>query len=185
MRRVVEFAAAGIGGFAVAVIVISFFFATVRFLLRSWQKQDAAYNDYKLLLGRSMLLGLTFLVAADVISTVALAPSLSNIEILGMLVILRTFLSWSLVVELEGHWPWQSGTEGKPADRAGRDNPRKRAAESAEEVSSPARWDIGVPGALEGSTRNDPPRSRKAGILSNFPASAFAHDPPILRRNPK
>jgi len=52
-------------------------------------------------------LGLEILVAADIIKTVALEPNLQNVLILGLLVIIRTFLSWSLVVEIEGHWPWR------------------------------------------------------------------------------
>ena len=102
-------AAFGIEIFAVAVIVISFIYATGRFLVHLWQQLDEAYTRYKLMLGRSLLLGLEFLVAADVIRTVALEPTLSNIGILGVLVVIRTFLSWSLVVEMEGHWPWQAG----------------------------------------------------------------------------
>jgi uncharacterized membrane protein len=61
-------------------------------------------------LGKSLLLSLEILVAADVIRTVALQPTLSNILGLGLLVVIRTFLSWSLVVEMEGRWPWQAKT---------------------------------------------------------------------------
>ena len=49
--------------------------------------------------------------AADVIRTVALAPTLANVAVLGLLVLVRTMLSWSLSVEMEGHWPWQHGAE--------------------------------------------------------------------------
>jgi uncharacterized membrane protein len=59
-------------------------------------------------LGRSLLLGLEFLVAADVVRTVALEPTLSNVAVLGLLVLVRTFLSWTLTVEIEGRWPWQA-----------------------------------------------------------------------------
>jgi uncharacterized membrane protein len=59
-------------------------------------------------LGRSLLLGLEFLVAADVVRTVALEPTLSNVAVLGPLVLVRTFLSWTLTVEIEGRWPWQA-----------------------------------------------------------------------------
>ena len=55
-----------------------------------------------------MLLGLEFLDAADIIQTVALSPTLRSIAVLGVLGLIRTFLSWSLVVEIEGRWPWQS-----------------------------------------------------------------------------
>jgi uncharacterized membrane protein len=47
-------------------------------------------------------------VAADIVRTVALTPSLESVAILGLLVVIRTFLSWSLVVEIEGRWPWQA-----------------------------------------------------------------------------
>jgi uncharacterized membrane protein len=56
------------------------------------------------------LLGLEFLVAADIIRTVALEPTMQNVIILGLLVVIRTFLSWSLVVEIEGRWPWRAMT---------------------------------------------------------------------------
>ena len=54
------------------------------------------------------MIGLEILVAADIIRTVALEPTLTNVAILGILVLVRTFLSWSLVVEIEGRWPWQA-----------------------------------------------------------------------------
>ena len=58
-------------------------------------------------LGRVLLLGLEILVAADIVRTVALEPSFQNVAVLGLLVLVRTFLSWSIVVEIEGRWPWQ------------------------------------------------------------------------------
>jgi uncharacterized membrane protein len=67
-----------------------------------------AYTQYMTRLGKALLLGLELLVAADIIRTVALAPTLPNVLILGVLVVVRTFLSWSLVVEMEGHWPWKN-----------------------------------------------------------------------------
>jgi uncharacterized membrane protein len=56
--------------------------------------------------GRSILLGLEFLVAADIIRTVAVEPSLGNVGVLGLIVLIRTFLSFSLEVEIDGVWPW-------------------------------------------------------------------------------
>jgi hypothetical protein len=53
------------------------------------------------------------LVAADVVGTAAFDPTLNNVAILGLLVVVRTFLSWSMTVELEGSWPWQRGTRGR------------------------------------------------------------------------
>lgn len=58
-------------------------------------------------IGRGLLLGLDLLIAADVIRTVTLEPTLENVAALGLLVVVRTFLAWSLMVELEGRWPWQ------------------------------------------------------------------------------
>ncbi|MGB7817269.1 MAG: DUF1622 domain-containing protein [Ornithinibacter sp.] len=61
--------------------------------------------------GRGLLLGLDLLIAADVIRTVTLQPTLDNVAALGLLVLVRTFLSWSLMVELHGRWPWQRSDE--------------------------------------------------------------------------
>ena len=58
-------------------------------------------------LGRAILLGLEFLVAADIINTVAVTPTLLSVAVLAGIVIIRTFLSFSLEVEIEGRWPWQ------------------------------------------------------------------------------
>jgi len=58
-------------------------------------------------LGRSILLGLEVLVAADIVRSVTLAPSMNGLAVLAALVAIRTFLSWSLALELEGRWPWQ------------------------------------------------------------------------------
>jgi len=71
-----------------------------------------AYNAVRSIFGRSVLLGLEFLVAADLIRTIAVAPTLDNLYVLGLLVLIRTFLSWSLDVELEGVWPWRKREAG-------------------------------------------------------------------------
>ena len=55
-----------------------------------------------------MMLGLEVLIAADIVKTVALTPTIENMVSLGLLVVVRTFLSWTLSLEIEGHWPWQS-----------------------------------------------------------------------------
>lgn len=69
------------------------------------------YQRLKISLGKALLLGLEILVAADIIRTVALEATLSSVMVLGILVLIRTFLSWALVVEIEGHWPWQVSAE--------------------------------------------------------------------------
>jgi uncharacterized membrane protein len=106
-RTLIEIGAWAIEAMAVAVIVGTFLWASVRFLLHTGRHANNPYQRYKLLLGRALSLGLEFLVAADVIRTVTLTPTLSNIGILGAIILARTFLSWSLVVEIEGRWPWQ------------------------------------------------------------------------------
>lgn len=106
MRGLIEIAAQGIEALAVAIIVIAIVHGSVRFLFSITNKVEDAYERYKNHLGKGLLLGLEFLVAADVVRTVVLEPTLQNVMILGLLVVIRTFLSWSLVVEIEGRWPW-------------------------------------------------------------------------------
>lgn len=65
------------------------------------------YEPYRRNLGRSILLGLEFLVAADIIKTVAVTPTFTSVGVLAIIVLIRTFLSWSLQLEIDGRWPWQ------------------------------------------------------------------------------
>jgi uncharacterized membrane protein len=69
-----------------------------------------AYQSLRMDLGRAILLGLELLVAGDIIKTVAVAPTLQNMAVLGALVLIRTFLSFSLELEINGRWPWQQKT---------------------------------------------------------------------------
>jgi uncharacterized membrane protein len=110
VRYAIEWAALGIEVLGAVVIVVGVIRVaitrgTVRFLLKL--DEPGAYESYKHQIGRSLLLGLEFLVAGDVVRTVALEPTLGNVQVLGLLVLVRTFLSWSLTVEIEGRWPWQ------------------------------------------------------------------------------
>lgn len=110
VRAAIEWAALGIEMLGALVIVVGVLRVaitrgTVRFLLKV--DEPAAYDSYKHQIGRSLLLGLEFLVAGDVVRTVALEPTLLNVAVLGLLVLVRTFLAWTLSVEIEGRWPWQ------------------------------------------------------------------------------
>jgi uncharacterized membrane protein len=110
IREVIEWAALAIEILGAAIIIagvlrVAITRGTIRYLFKL--DQPGAYESYKHQMGRSMLLGLEFLVAGDVVRTVALDPTLVNVGVLGLLVLIRTFLSWSLAVEIEGHWPWQ------------------------------------------------------------------------------
>jgi uncharacterized membrane protein len=97
----------------VAIIVIALAHATGLYLFRIGRNVGTAYDRFKVYIGKGLLLGLEFLVAADVVRTVVLEPTLDNITMLGLLVLVRTFLSWSIVIEIEGRWPWQAGREGE------------------------------------------------------------------------
>lgn len=69
---------------------------------------------FKQAFSRGALLGLDLLIAADIIRTVTLDPTLENVAALGLLVVVRTFLSWALVLEAEGRWPWQRIEDADP-----------------------------------------------------------------------
>jgi uncharacterized membrane protein len=125
MREWVELTSQGIQAMAVVIIVVSMILGSVRFLWQSSRRLTGSYRSYKELLGRSLLLSLEFLVAADVIRTVLLDLTAKGMEILGALVVVRTFLSLSLVVELEGRWPWRSANAAQ-SERIEADDARKR-----------------------------------------------------------
>lgn len=98
----------------VFMIVFGGLLATGRFLLRGRGEPGVSYRLYRQDLGRAILLGLEFLVAGDIIRTVVVAPTLENVVILGMIVLIRTFLSMALQLELEGRWPWRRATDAPP-----------------------------------------------------------------------
>ena len=113
IQHAIEWIALGIEVLAVAVIaggviILAITRGTVRYVFHLGE--PGAYQSYKHQLGKVLLLGLELLVAADVVRTVALEPTLNNVAILGLLVVVRTFLSWSMSVEIEGHWPWEQRT---------------------------------------------------------------------------
>ncbi|MBX5461501.1 MAG: DUF1622 domain-containing protein [Steroidobacteraceae bacterium] len=108
----IDRAANVIEGLAVALILAFIIVATLSWLRSAARKRAFViedYSRYRNRLGRALLLGLEILVAADIVRTVALRPTLASVAALGMLVAIRTFLSWSIVVEVEGRWPWQAG----------------------------------------------------------------------------
>ena len=106
----IEYAALAIEVLAVTIIVVAMFYATGRYLYQTAIQRERIgdhYQELKSRLGRALLLGLEILVAADIVRTVALEATLESVAVLGLLVLIRTFLSWALVVEIEGRWPWQ------------------------------------------------------------------------------
>jgi uncharacterized membrane protein len=111
MRELIEKMAQGIEVLAVLIIIGGIIYGIGRYCFRAKQYVGDAYKQFKDQVGKTLLLGLEFLVAADIIRTVALSPTLYNIAVLGVLVLIRTFLSWSLVLEIEGRWPWEGKKE--------------------------------------------------------------------------
>jgi len=95
----------GIEIFGVLVIVTGIAWSTYRQLRLPISEQDA--DIYKIRIGRSLLLGLEVLVAADIVKTIAHELSVMSLGLLAGLVLVRTFLGWTLVLEIEGRWPWQ------------------------------------------------------------------------------
>ncbi|MEL6149727.1 MAG: DUF1622 domain-containing protein [Chloroflexota bacterium] len=93
----------------VIAIVIGFGVATANFLRRS--NTNDRVRTYRMELGSALILCLEILVAADIIRTVAVAPTVNNLLGLGLLVIVRTFLSWTLELEVDGRFPWQRESE--------------------------------------------------------------------------
>jgi uncharacterized membrane protein len=106
-----ELAVQGVEALAVTIIVSSILIGTVDWLFHSARKIEGSYERYRIVLGKTLLVGLELLVAADIINTVAFALTPSNLALLGGLVLVRTALGWTLTVELEGHWPWQETKE--------------------------------------------------------------------------
>ncbi|HCF61026.1 MAG TPA: hypothetical protein DFS52_23900 [Myxococcales bacterium] len=115
-KQAIELSILFVEALGVATLVVG---AAVALLI-VWKKHrfrfgEDWYHDYRRYLGRAILLGLEFLVAADIIRSVAQTPTMSAVAVLGVIVLIRTFLSFTLQVEIEGSWPWAkrpSATEG-------------------------------------------------------------------------
>ena len=109
--------ATGVEVLGVLTLVLGLAAALVRagLALLGGQGANEGYRIVRTVFGRSILLGLEFLVAADIIRTVAVQPSLENVAVLGLIVLIRTFLSFSLEVEIDGRWPWQGSGFARPA----------------------------------------------------------------------
>jgi len=132
-RTWIEVAAAGIEALAVAIMVGFIAFATVRWLIHASRIGEGAYERYRVAVGKSLLVGLELLIAADIIRTVALKASVMNVVILSALVLIRTFLGWTLTLDVESRWPWQKKTAvaeqqrtdpiSSPSTRDARDHP--------------------------------------------------------------
>jgi uncharacterized membrane protein len=108
---IVEKVGVTIDGAGVIVVVIGGLVAFAGAVLRLRRHEAGVYRRFRELLGRTILLGLELLVAGDIVRTVAAKPTLTSIAVLGAIVLIRTFLSFSLEVEITGRWPWQKRTD--------------------------------------------------------------------------
>ncbi len=98
--------------FAVLIIVVGFVLASGRYAQRFRTVALAQnFSQFKVDLGRALLLGLELLVLSDVIETITVKPTFGSLAVLAFLVVVRTVVSWTLTLETEGRWPWQPSVE--------------------------------------------------------------------------
>ncbi|PYJ58917.1 MAG: hypothetical protein DME74_13460 [Verrucomicrobia bacterium] len=106
-RWIMDIVGTSVDGVGVFIVVGGALFATVRLAFRHMQGAGSYYMSYRQDVGRAILLGLEFLIAGDIIRTVVVAPTMQNVAVLGLIVLIRTFLSLSLQLEIEGRLPWR------------------------------------------------------------------------------
>ncbi len=112
MKELFETATLALEAVAVLLLLIGLTLSTGRFLYQTVRGQGLpAYHAFRQALGRTLLLTLEFLIAADIIDTLAVEQTLASVGMLGLLVLVRTVLSFALQVELTGRWPWQGRKE--------------------------------------------------------------------------
>lgn len=114
----IELVGKAIDAAGVVVMVLGALLAAVRAAQWVARGQDNTYRRFRQQLGRSILLGLELLVAADIIRTVAVTPTLMSVVVLALIVAIRTFLSFSLELEISGRWPWQKDPSEPGTDAA-------------------------------------------------------------------
>lgn len=118
MHDAMEFIATAIEVLAVLIMVALVITATVKWGVALATGGGRSHEGYRVAIGRSLLIGLELLVAGDIIRTVAVDTTVSSVATLGVLVLIRIALGWSVTVEVEGRWPWQpprAAGEGGPA----------------------------------------------------------------------
>ncbi len=98
----------------VVAMVVGALVAAGAALVRLTRGEPDQYRHFRQGLGQAILLGLELLVAGDIVRTVATSPTLNSVAVLAGIVLIRTFLSWSLEVEIEGRWPWQKPAPADP-----------------------------------------------------------------------
>ena len=117
MKELFEIISVGVEAIAVALLSLGVIISTGRFHYGAVRGSAVtAYHHYRRELGRTLMLALELLIAADIIYTIAIEPSYTSLSMLAILVVIRTFLSFALEVEVTGHWPWQGGDETEPGN---------------------------------------------------------------------
>lgn len=115
MKSVIEQVGTAVDLAGVALIVLGIAIAASRYVLNLTSSGGDSFARFRQDVGRAILLGLEVLVAADIIRTVAVEPNLENVVVLAGIVLIRTFLSMSLQIELEGQLPWRRAEEAERA----------------------------------------------------------------------
>jgi len=115
-RRIMEIVGTTMDGIGVFIVAGGALVATARLLVRRARSTGNYYSLYRQDIGRAILLGLEFLIAGDLIRTVVVAPTVQNVLVLGLIVLIRTFLSLSLQLEIEGRLPWQHAPSQQTRD---------------------------------------------------------------------
>ncbi|HEY4650611.1 MAG TPA: DUF1622 domain-containing protein [Pontibacter sp.] len=108
LREYIEYIAGFIEATGVLIIALGSAIALIRYIVPTLRQKECSYKQLRQDLGKTILLGLEILVAADIIATVATKPNMQGVLILGLIILIRTFLSISLQVELEGKFPWKN-----------------------------------------------------------------------------
>ena len=112
--QTIEHVGTVLDGAGVGVIAAGTVLATVAAARRVVAREIDVYRRYRQQLGRTILLGLELLVAADIVRTVAVTPTIRSVAVLAVIVLIRTFLSFSLELEITGRWPWQKPPATSP-----------------------------------------------------------------------
>lgn len=124
MDAIVKYSTEALELAGLVVIMAGAIIATAVFAIQFYRVGfDSSYHNYRADLGRAILIGLELLIAADILNSLVVDPTLNGLAVLAGIVLVRTFLSFSLEVEINGHWPWeasrfQSAKKPPPADAA-------------------------------------------------------------------
>lgn len=113
--EVISVLALGTEAVGVLVMLVGAGYSSVIFM-RHFNRvpEGVAYHTFRRQLGRSIILGLEFLIAGDIMQTIIVAATWQNVAVLGLIILIRTFLSMTLHLEIEGRWPWEQAASNGP-----------------------------------------------------------------------